>query len=100
MRCSEGKQGCGSRFTLRQHPKLYARAVRCPHCKSLVTNSVEKARRAEANNAGTCHCHMYPFPHRVGSLRMCLLNTNAHKPTEEEIQDYYGCLETPRSGTA
>lgn len=98
MRCGHGKQGCYARFTLRRHPDQYVRPVRCPYCKSLNVHSVEKARRAEQKKQDTCYCGNYPFPHRKGSLRMCMHHPSIHEePTDEEKDDYYRCMDTPRS---
>lgn len=97
MRCGTGKNGCGARFTLRRHLDLYARAVKCPYCKSLHVRDCEKERRDEQSRRNLCRCDAYPFPHNSGSLRMCSENPDKNEPSEEEIQDYYGCLETPRS---
>ncbi len=98
MRCSQGKNGCGARFTLRRKPHLYKRPIRCPHCGSTQVNDVEKARRAEQQRENTCHCHMYPFPHRAGTLRMCIEHPNLDEPTADEIAHYESILATPRSG--
>lgn len=105
MRCSEGKLGCGRRFTLRKHPLKYKRDPKCPHCGSIHVRDVEKERRAEQDRrlaAGKlCRCYAYPFPHNAGSLRFCKehpLMVQGVEPTEDEEYEYEGCLRTPRSG--
>lgn len=99
MRCSQGAAGCGRRFTLRRHPDLYVRTVKCPHCGSLNVRSDEKNRRRELVRQATCYCAMYPFPHRTGSLRMCLEHPlSGTEPTDEEILQYQECIATRRSG--
>lgn len=94
MRCSR----CRARFTLKRHPDLYQRAVRCPSCQSLTVYSCEAARRRELAKQETCHCPNFPFPHRSGSLRLCWNHPKIEQsPTEEEVEHYKSILATPRS---
>lgn len=102
MRCSQGKNGCGLRFTLKKHPDKYKKQVRCPHCKGTNfqdADKVERQRRKEASDS--CRCDGYPFPHNnKGGLRMCVTNKlfkAGVEPTEEEIDHYQYILETPRT---
>ena len=98
MRCSRGASGCGRRFTLRRHPDLYQRSIRCPHCSSDVVINIEQERRNEAKQKAICHCYNYPFPHEKGTLRMCIHHPKAgQNPTDEEYYEYQRCLDTPRS---
>ena len=73
MRCSEGRQGCGSRFSLKRPPSNYLRSARCPQCGSAVVRSVEKARRKEMNQrkARLELCRCGPFPHQIGTHYLC-----------------------------
>lgn len=83
-----------------RHKKRLKREPRCPHCGERIRYySIEAERRRELAKQDTCHCNAYPFPHRAGSMRMCDTHPLAGvEPTQEEIYDYQGCLETPRSG--
>jgi len=98
--CYYHKRGSG-RFTLKRHPDLYVRMVKCPVCGTTNVKSVEADRRREMAASSTCDCNPYPFPHKSGTMRMCInhpLVLMGVDPTEEEISDYQGCLDTPRSG--
>lgn len=90
MRCRR----CRKRFTLKRDPWRYARAVRCPACKTVDVRSDEENRRREASRQDTCRCLNYPFPHRKGSLVFCEHATE--EPTEEDHWHYLACLETRR----
>jgi len=99
MRCSRGKKGCGSRFTLHRPLSSYKRAVKCPYCRSKHVNDVEQDRQREKKRENTCFCNAYPFPHNAGSLRFCKLHPYfGVEPSECEIDDYKNCIDTPRSG--
>lgn len=99
MRCSQGSKGCGARFTLPRRPELYKRPVRCPFCGCEDLQDVEAARRVETDNEDRCFCNSYPFPHRKGSLRVCVHHPDYHVPLEYwEECEYNDCLKTPRSG--
>ena len=104
MRCSRSsKRGCGRRFTIKRNPEDYRRWPKCPHCGCWDTQSVEASRRAEAEREDTCHCSRYPFPHRAGSLRMCIqhpLEIEGVEPTAEEWRDYEATVSTPRGQDA
>ena len=97
MRCSR----CLTRFRLKKHPDLYVRMVRCPDCDSYTVYSTEASRRREVARQETCYCTMFPFPHRKGSMIMCRNHPDrvaGMEPTQVEIDEYHGCLATPRSG--
>lgn len=97
MRCSHRK--CRTTFTLKRHPDQYKRPPRCPCCKSLCVHSIEGQRRRALAKQDTCRCAAYPFPHRAGSLRMCVAHPLFHvEPTVEEIHAYESLMQTPRSG--
>lgn len=99
MRCSRGKQGCNRRFTLPHPLRWYGGAVCCPHCRCDRPTDVEASRRAEQLSQTRCRCSAYPFPHNSGTMRMCKHHPLIEvEPTEEEIDQYQSCLETPRSG--
>lgn len=97
MRCSHWS-GCNRSFTLRKHPNAYKRSPRCPYCNCLrvydCTKSVRRYRRKSR-----CDCRAYPFPHRLGSLRMCdghPLVARRRDPKREEISAYEVVLKTKR----
>lgn len=98
MRCSRGRKGCGTRFTLKKNPGKYANEIKCPSCGSVHVNSVEQERRRESLNNDTCSCHFYPFPHKRASMRMCMDHPNKEEPTWEETVQYEDCLRTERAG--
>lgn len=101
MQCSRGKDGCGSRFTLRQRPELYKVAPRCTKCGSTVIYSVEEIRRRELANQERCTCQNIPFPHRKGSIKACVHSPHFNEPwTQEEEHQYQMMIETPRGNTA
>lgn len=98
MRCSQGKKGCGSRFTLKRHPSKYKREIKCPNCGSTHLQDVEAERQRERARQDTCYCMQYPFPHRAGSLRFCEQNPNDAEVTEEEYYDFIATWNTGRTG--
>ena len=101
MRCSEGQLGCGRRFTRKRAPHEYARAVRCPSCRSIHVHSVEKAARAQTKRRKArgliCRCSNYPFPHVRATLRFCREHPQILADyTETDWRGYRAVLETPR----
>lgn len=91
MRCN--RLHCQKRFTLRRHPSEYRRAIRCPGCGTDAVRSVEGERRRWIAKA-SCRCIGYPFPHRRGSLRMCIFHPlSSVEPTEAETEEYRQILE-------
>lgn len=104
MRCNACKydpnRGSG-RFTLRQHPDRYKRAIRCPHCGGTDRiRSVEKHRRDEHIRRPSHSCANYPFPHVAGTLRMCVEHPEymmGFSPSQEEYDAHQAVLNTPRS---
>lgn len=99
MRCSQGRSGCGARFTLRQHPSQYERAPQCPCCHGTSLVIVEEERRREAKRQGVCRCHMYPFPHRRGGLPMCVYGPlHGQEPSRDDLAAYDQVISAPRHG--
>lgn len=101
MRCSRGKSGCGRRFTLVKAPHKYAKAPRCPFCRStkLIDNNndvIENTKRRKRRGT-TCYCTGYPFPHQKGSLRFCTHHPEwGEEPSQEQLYEYETTLDTPR----
>lgn len=89
---------CTLRFRWRKKNKTTAK---CPVCrKDDRLWCEEESRRRELAKQDRCTCDAYPFPHRSGSLAMCVNNPDriaGKEPTQEQIHDYRSCLETPRS---
>lgn len=89
---------CGTRFRWRKTRKT---EPKCTWCRSTNVWNEEASRRKELANQERCHCNWYPFPHRKGSMTMCIHHPDRVAgivPTDDEIRDYEGCLATPRSG--
>lgn len=100
MRCSRGKKGCGTRFTLAKPPWRYKREVRCPFCSTGHVLDLEKQRQAEFEQRNRHVCAGYPFPHEVGTLRMCSEHLLIEEPlTYEEQCEYDQVINTPRGAT-
>ena len=103
MRCSEGQLGCGRRFRLSMAPHKFARAPRCPSCKSIHVRSVNAAAIAQKKRRKArgliCYCHNYPFPHVRGSMRFCAEHPRITKDySDREWDAYQFVLATPRGG--
>lgn len=103
MRCNACRAaGRGSgRFTLPRHPDLYVRAVKCPACgETERLSSQEKDRKLELERRPSHSCSAYPFPHKPGTLVMCVDNPErvlGFATTEQEQEEYRSTLDTPRS---
>jgi len=98
MRCSRGKNGCGTRFSVSLNKGQVYKPIRCPSCGSACVVNVTKQRKAERAKRKTCRCPNYPFPHTAGTLRMCVEHPDFDKPvTYEQEQEYKRVIETPRS---
>jgi len=94
---------CSARYTLKRHPLAYKResSTKCTTCGSLDVTSIDAITKRARAKQHICRCCAYPFPHRRGSMRMCVdhaLMLAGTEPTEDETRDYQRCLETLRSG--
>ena len=97
MRCSQGKDGCGRRFSLPRHPNQYLRDPRCPYCGCTKLQDVEEDEKKNGKRRERCNCPGYPFPHVKGDLRMCNHHPDFGKePTDLEMEDYDVVLSTQR----
>ena len=98
MRCGVSK--CRTRFTLKKHPDLYKRKIKCPCCGDhLKVRDVEAERRRELAKQEQCECGGLPFKHRKGSYFACSHHRDAGKDwTEEQGHHYEAMLRVKRSG--
>ena len=91
FRCRRCRVRFAWRIARRADPK-------CPACSSRDVRNIEAERLRELGRQQRCQCLAYPFPHRAGSLRMCLLHPLADvEPTDIEVYEYEACMRTPRS---
>lgn len=103
MRCNACRSaGRGSgRFTLKRHPDLYVREVKCPVCgETDRLSSQEKDRKLELERRPSHSCSGYPFPHVPGSMRMCTEHPEyimGFEPDDDEKRDYESVIATPRT---
>ncbi len=90
------------RCRLRFHKKRrwwqeHGHEPKCPACGA-PSRDIEAERLRELAQQDRCTCSAYPFPHRAGSLRMCVRHAmSAVYPSDDEIRDYEQLLATPRS---
>lgn len=71
-RCSD-RRNCGARKTLRQRIERYILRPLCPGCGKDTLKSVDKKER-ERTKQRMCRCDGAWFPHRKGSLPLCIHN--------------------------
>lgn len=89
------KATCKYRFSV--HVRK-AQPDACPVCRGSV-RCIEPERANERAAVSRCGCDVYPFPHAVGTLRMCQQQPlRGVEPTDVEIHEYERLMHTPRGG--
>lgn len=96
FRCT--REACRHRFAKRNRWwQAHGHEPKCPKCGAF-SRDIEAERLRELASQVRCQCLPYPFPHRAGSLRMCVQHAAADvPPTDDEIREYESLLATPRS---